>query len=100
VSTPQLPERNDRRQVLSARACLSLVPVVDRLGGCADKKPAFGGEKPRRRRCEAMLLALKRVPGATESSFAICPTATVAPTVPRALEKPAALRLGGLVLGL
>jgi len=34
------------------------------------RRPHSAADNPRRRRCEAMLLALKRVPGETESSFA------------------------------
>lgn len=42
LSTPQLPERNDRRQVLGPRTRLALLPVVDGLRRCTDEKTAFG----------------------------------------------------------
>ena len=43
LPTPQVPEREDRRQVLGTRACLSLLPVVDGLRGGADQETALGG---------------------------------------------------------
>ena len=43
LPTPQVPEREDRRQVLGTRACLSLLPVVDRLRRRADEETAFRG---------------------------------------------------------
>ena len=41
LASSQVPEREDGRQMLGARANLPLFPVVDRLGGCADQKAAF-----------------------------------------------------------
>ena len=42
LATPQVPEREDRRQVLGTRTRLALLPVVDRLRGGTDQKTALG----------------------------------------------------------
>ena len=43
LPTPQVPERENRWQVLGTRTRLALLPVVDRLRGGADPEPALGG---------------------------------------------------------
>src|SRR4051794_1390540 len=63
LSTAQLPEREDRGQVLRARARLALLPVVDRLRRRADQKAAFGCGQP-----QAATLR-RQAPGAEASSW-------------------------------
>ena len=43
LPSTQVPEREDRRQMLSAWTCLALFPVVDRLGRRADQQTAVHG---------------------------------------------------------
>ena len=43
LSTPQVPEREDRGQVLGTRTHLALLPVVNRLRRGADQETALGG---------------------------------------------------------
>ena len=42
LTTPQVPQGKDGRQMLGARTRLALFPVVDRLRGGADQQAAFG----------------------------------------------------------
>ena len=92
--TVRRPERSDGKQMLSSRACLALFPVVNRLGRAPISRPTSAADSPRRRRCDAMLLALKRVPGGKESSFAASGTGARAPRLARLFEHIATVKNG------
>ena len=66
----EIAERTDSREMLLPGANLALFPVVDRLGRSTYQSPHSAADKPRRRRCDAMLLALNLVPSTADSSLA------------------------------